>query len=713
MPTISQLPAATQVGAADQLPISQGGSACSVSVGTLLAGTQPAILAATGTLLGRTSLGPGGPDPVAVGIGLVLNSDTLVATGADHATFPVEGTLTLSDEAVLSSDGNPRLLQLSLLRGLFSPGSNISIDQYGTISATLAGGTSASTPGYSITSLPTVTTISSGDLVGISQSGSDHTINYANFIDGQTIDQAQAAAAASDTDTFLVAQGENVMLCQTLAAVWVWLSSQLPSYQLPTLELTTDTTLSAAVHNGRVLICSQPITVTPASTNMGSGFTCSLINVSAGDIALGSGITTSSGNSILAPSQAATLTCVTYSGGTLVYAWTSASASSLGAPGQVSGLAVSSETASTVILVWTATSPAPTSYAVQYRISGTEGWSIAPSVTTPGSTVTGLLSATSYDFVASAVNGAGVGTPSAVVTTTTSTALSPPGQVTGLTTSNTTASGMSLAWSPPGSGGTVSSYTVQYRVSGTTSWSTGTSGLTSTSFAVTGLSSATSYDFIVSAANSAGVGTASAIVTATTSAALGPPGQVTGLTTSNATTSGMSLVWSPPGSGGAVSSYTVQYRVSGTTPWSTGTSGLTSMSFTVTGLLSATSYDFEILAVNAAGTGPASSVATASTVAGNSVTSITWNVPPLGSHAASNGAIGINADVTPSSAPVQFGFSTSPTVPPTSWTVGTYVNTNLWGAYVNTPSEPGTWYGWVEGTDGSAPTVYPIGFSVT
>jgi hypothetical protein len=42
-----------------------------------------------------------------------------------------------------------------------------------------------------------------------------------------------------------------------------------------------------------------------------------------------------------------------------------------------------------------------------------------------------------------------------------------------------------------------------------------------------------------------------------------------------------------------------------------------------------------------------------------------------------------------------------------------YVNTNLWGAYVNTPSAPGTWYGWVEGTDGSAPTAYPTGFSVT
>jgi len=617
MPTISQLPATSQVTAADQLPISQGGSACSVSVGTLLAGTQPAILAATGTLLGRTSLGPGGPDPVGIGTGLLLNTDTLVATGADHATYPVESNLTLSDDAVLNSEGVPKLLQLSLLRGLFSSGSNISIDQFGTISATLPSGTLSGSSGYSITGLPTVGSISSGDLVAISQSGSDHTIAYANLIDGQTIDQVVGAAAASDSDVFLVAQSGNVLLRQTLAAIWVWLTSKLPGYLRPVLELTADTTLSAPDHNGRVLICSQPIIITAATAAMGNGFTCDLINVTAGDVSLGSGIITSSGTSTLAPGQAATLACLTYSGGTLVYAWTSTSTSSSGTPAQVSGLIVSSASAATVVLTWTAVSPSPTSYAVQYRISGTAGWSTAPSVTAPGCTVTGLLSATSYDFV-------------------------------------------------------------------------------------------------VSAANSVGVGIPSAIVTATTSVGLNPPGQVTGLTTSSATASGISLAWSPPASGGTVGSYTVQYRVSGTTPWSIGASGLASTSFVATGLVSATSYDFEVLAANSAGTGPASGVATASTAAaGTSVASCTWNVTPSGSYTHGSGSIGINAHISPSSAPVQFGFSTSPTVTPTGWTAGNYVNTDLWGAYVSTPSLPGTWYAWVEGTDGSAPTVYPTGFTVT
>ncbi len=327
MPTISQLPATAQVTAADQLPISQGGSACSVSVGTLLASTQPAILAATGTLLGRTSLGPGGPDPVEVGIGLALNNETLNATGTDHATFPIQGVLTVSDEVVLSSTGNPKLLPLSALRGLFSPGSNISIDQNGTISAESAGMTSTSISEYSVASLPTVTTISPTDLVAISQTGLDHTISYSNFIGGQTIDQVGAATEVSDADSFLSAQTGNVMLRQTMAAVWSWINSKLPSYQAPTLELTSNTALSSASHNGRILICSQPIAVNAAINQMGTGFACNLINVSVGNVTFGSGITSTSGTTTLGPGQVAKVTCVTYSGGTVVYAWTSGAAS--------------------------------------------------------------------------------------------------------------------------------------------------------------------------------------------------------------------------------------------------------------------------------------------------------------------------------------------------------------------------------------------------
>ena len=617
MPTISQLPSTSHVTAADQIPISQSGSACSVNVGTLLAGTQPAIIIPTGNLFGRTSLGPGGPDPVTVGVGLSLNASTLAATGADHAAFAIEGSIALTDQAVVNSTGSPKLLPLPLLRGLFSAGANIEIDQNGTISATATGAASGGASSYSISSLPAVESISAGDLVGISQSGTDHTISYADFIDGQTIDEVQAAAPVSGTDTVLVAQNSNVMARQTFAAIWTWLTANLPGYQMPAIELTTDTTLSAAAHNGRLLICSQPLTVTPAPASMGSGFSCTLINLGSGNVTLGSGITTSSGNASLPVGQAAVLTCATYSGGTVVYAWISGNTTSLGLPAQVTGVAIGTVTSSNVALSWTALSPSPTSYTVQHRVTGTTAWSDAPSVIVPSCSVGGLLPATSYDFAVFAANGAGAGSASAIVSTATTGTLSSPGQATGLIASNPTTTAISLAWSAPASGGTVASYTVQYRVSGTTSWSTAISGLSATSF-------------------------------------------------------------------------------------------------TVTSLTPATSYDFEVLAVNAVGTGPASAAATASTAASsNSVTSITWVMVPSGSYTHGTGSIGVNAQISPSTAPVQFGFSTSLTVPPSTWTAGTYVNTDLWGAYVNTPSVAGTYYAWAEGTDGSAPTVYSTAFSVT
>ncbi len=140
MPTISQLPPVTQVTPADEVPLSQNGATYSVSVGTLLASTQPAIISGSGTLLGRSSLGAGSPETITVGVGLVLNAGTLAASANEITILPQQTALTPTDQAVLSSGGNPMLLPLSSLRGLFSAGTNISISPTGTISSNVTGG---------------------------------------------------------------------------------------------------------------------------------------------------------------------------------------------------------------------------------------------------------------------------------------------------------------------------------------------------------------------------------------------------------------------------------------------------------------------------------------------------------------------------------------------------------------------------------------------
>lgn len=611
MPTISQLPVAGEVSAADEIPISQQGSVCAVSVGNLLAGVQPAILAPTGVLLGRISLGPGGPDPVSVGTGLTLSTGTLMANGTDHAAFPTEPTLTMSDDVVLSSGGSPKLMEISLLRGLYSAGANITIDANGTISA------STSAPALDFAALPTIPAASAGDLIAINQGSTNYAISYANLIDGQTVDEIQGAGAASDSDWLLVGQGSSSLLRQTLAAIWAWLTTKLPGYLQPTLEISTNTALATTTHNDHLLLCSQPVTITAASSDLGSGFSCGIINASGGNIVLGSNIATSSGTSILAAGQSATLTCVTYSGGNLVYASISSPTASASPPVQVNSLAAATVTSSSVALNWPALSVAPTSYVVQYRVSGSSSWSNAPSVTSPSCVVMGLLPGTSYDFVALAINGAGAGP-------------------------------------------------------------------------------------------------ASAIITVATLASLTVPGQVGSVNVSSNGPDSLLVSWSAPSSGGPVASYTVDFRLTGSSAWTTAATSIAATSYTASALSASTSYDFQVYAVNAAGSGVASTTVTSSTSAtGGSVTAITWNVVPSGSYTHGSGTIAVNAHITPSSAPIQFAFSTSATTPPTSWTAGNYVNSDLWGAYVAIPSVPGTYYAWAEGTDGSLPTAYPTGFTVT
>ena len=135
MPTIQQLPVAVQPSASDELPVSQGGVTRAVTVGDLLAATQAAITTASNTLLGRVSLGPGGPEPVPMGTGLAISGGALSVTGADHAGFVQRATLTLSDEVVLNSSGTPSRMALPVLRGLFAAGANVSINASGMISS--------------------------------------------------------------------------------------------------------------------------------------------------------------------------------------------------------------------------------------------------------------------------------------------------------------------------------------------------------------------------------------------------------------------------------------------------------------------------------------------------------------------------------------------------------------------------------------------------
>jgi hypothetical protein len=341
MTTIAQLPAAASVGASDLLPLSQAGQLYSVSVSLLTGNLQPLLSVPTGDLLGRNSTGAGAPEAVSVGTGLALASGTLSADGADHAGFPVQSTMSLSDNIVINTAAAPGLLPVTALRGLFSAGAGVSIDDNGVVAVPVSsiagpagpqgpagptgatgpqGPAGATGPGLSAPAAGnSASSIGATDYVAIWQNGANAWMPYGQFLGGQTINQLPAAGPAADSDELLVAQGSDSLSVQSFASIWTYLQAKLPSYKTGIVELTTNTVLDGTSHNNRVLVASAPLTLTANFSNMGSGFACTLINLSAGSITMGTGISSGSGGTSLPPGAAASLTGISYSGGSLVW----------------------------------------------------------------------------------------------------------------------------------------------------------------------------------------------------------------------------------------------------------------------------------------------------------------------------------------------------------------------------------------------------------
>jgi hypothetical protein len=172
-----------------------------------------------------------------------------------------------------------------------------------------------------------------------------------------------------------------------------------------------------------------------------------------------------------------------------------------------------------------------------------------------------------------------------------------PNQVASVTAGTVTSSSVALSWAAPI---LATSYVVQRSTDGGTTWADfGTSS--TTSFAATGLASATAYQFRACGVDSTGRGAFSPAASVTTSGgSLALPNAPTGLTVSNVTTSGATLSWTAPTSGGAVGSYVVEDNRTGVFA-QVGTTAAITPTFNLTGLSPNTAYQAEVFSSNSTG----------------------------------------------------------------------------------------------------------------
>ena len=121
MPTIDELAPATSASDSDEFIVSQAGIARRITRAQVLNGLQPQVVITKGALLGRSSMGTGGPEVIDIGQNLALNGNTLSATATPFIINSLPGGYVpgASDLIAMSqSGGNVAITYGQLLSGI-------------------------------------------------------------------------------------------------------------------------------------------------------------------------------------------------------------------------------------------------------------------------------------------------------------------------------------------------------------------------------------------------------------------------------------------------------------------------------------------------------------------------------------------------------------------------------------------------------------------
>jgi len=286
-----------------------------------------------------------------------------------------------------------------------------------------------------------------------------------------------------------------------------------------------------------------------------------------------------------------------------------------------------------------------------------------------------------------------------------STCSAAPSAPSGLTATEVSSSQINLSWtaSTAGTGCSISYNVYRSTTSGFTPSSSNqiATGVSSTTYSDTGLSASTTYYYLVEGVDSAGSSGASNQASATT--ACSTPTAPSGLSATATSSSQINLSWTASSSSCSVTYDVFRSTTSGFTPSSSNeiASGVTTTSYSNTGLTASTTYYYLVEGVSAGGTSAASNQASATTQATACAAAPT---APSGLTATDISSSQINLSWTASTAGTGctitynvYQSTTSGFTPSSSNQIATGVTTTTYSATGLTAST--TYYYLVEGVD--------------
>ena len=264
------------------------------------------------------------------------------------------------------------------------------------------------------------------------------------------------------------------------------------------------------------------------------------------------------------------------------------------APGSPSGLTATAVSAAQINLSWNAATGTVNAYRIERKTGAAGTYAKLDSVFSPTTTYqnSGLAPATQYYYRVSACNTAGCSAPSTENNATT--LPNPPSAPSGLTATTASSTQINIAWTASATG-PVTRYYVERSTGGGAFAVIDSLTSNNTSYQNSGLSPGTQYTYQVRACNAAGCSGYSNTASATTTPVI--PGVPTGLAASTVSDTQINLTWNA--ATGFVESYLLERRTSA--PNSSqiiATLPANTLSYSNTGLTSATQYFYRVRACN-------------------------------------------------------------------------------------------------------------------